>query len=387
MTPDETGEYKMSQTTFAVSGPVLLPTGQIEDATVYLSAGQIQRVERGRDPGADLSTEGAVLPGLIDLQVNGAYGFDFTNDASTVLEVAARLPATGVTAYMPTVITSRFESYPARVAEISQAAREAQGGARILGVHLEGPYLNPRRKGAHPAECLRPIDVEEIRRWAADGAVRIVTLAPELDGALEAARALRAMGKVVSAGHSDATFEQGQAAFAAGVNWATHLYNAQSALGHREPGMMGAILLSDVPCGLIVDGIHSHPAMVQLAWKLKGTQGIVLVTDCMAAMGMAPGSYELGHYNVIVNETSARLPDGTLAGSILRMDEAVRSMIDYTGCTLADAAQMASTAPARLMGLRHLGMLAPGCAADLVVLSPDLQVTHTFIGGALAYQR
>jgi N-acetylglucosamine-6-phosphate deacetylase len=324
---------------------------------------------------------------LIDLQVNGAYGFDFTNDASTVLEVAARLPATGVTAFMPTVITSRFESYPARLEEIGQAMQQASGGARVLGVHLEGPYLNPKRKGAHPQGYLRPIQLDEIRRWAEPEVVRIVTLAPELEGGLEAVQVLREMGKVVSAGHSDASYEQARAGFAAGINWSTHLYNAQSALQHREPGVMGAILLSDVPCGLIADGIHSHPAMVQLAWKAKGTAGIVLVTDCMAAMGMLPGRYELGHYAVIVDQISARLEDGTLAGSILRMDEAVRNMIVYSGCSLADAVQMASTVPARLMGLPNLGALVPGSAADIVVLSPEYEVTHTFIAGALAYQK
>jgi N-acetylglucosamine-6-phosphate deacetylase len=381
-------EIAMNQAEFVLSGPMLQQGGQVSESTLYLSQGTIARISAGRDSGADLTVEGVIIPGLIDLQVNGAYGCDFTNDASTVNQVARRLVETGVTAYMPTVITSAFDAYPARLAELSQAMSAAGADqARVLGVHLEGPYLNPVRKGAHPKEYIRPIDVNEIRRWAGHPAVRTVTLAVELDGALDAVRALRGMGLVTSIGHSNATYEQALAGYAAGANWATHLYNAQSPLQHREPGLMGAILVSSVPCGIIVDGIHSHPAMVNLAWKAKGVDGITLVTDCMAAMGMPPGTFELGHYEVIVTPDSARLADGTLAGSILRMDQAVRNMMAFTGCSLAEAVHMASTTPARLIGLARNGALLPGYAADITVLSAETQATHTFVAGKLVYQK
>jgi N-acetylglucosamine-6-phosphate deacetylase len=378
----------MNQVDFMLSGPVLSHGGQVSESTLTLSQGIISKIIPGRDPGADLAVDGIIVPGLVDLQVNGAYGCDFTNAATTINQVAQHLLETGVTAFMPTVITSAFDAYPTRLAEISQAMREAGGNqAHVLGVHLEGPYLNPLRKGAHPKEYIRPIDVEEIRRWAGYPEVRIVTLAVELEGALEAVRALREMGIVVSIGHSNATYEQALAGYTAGANWATHLYNAQSPLQHREPGLMGAILVSGVPCGIIVDGIHSHPAMVSLALKAKGTAGIVLVTDCMAAMGMPPGNYELGHYDVIVTPDSARLADGTLAGSILRMDQAVRNMMEFTGCGLADAVQMATANPARLMGLENTGALLPGYAADIAVLSADMLATHTFVAGKLVFQK
>lgn len=377
----------MSQFDFVLSGPTLHPGGEITESTLYLSGGSIARLAPGRDPGADLSVEGTIVPGLIDLQVNGAYGYDFTNDGSTVNEVARRLPETGATAFVPTIITSDFASYPARLAQVDEAARAAGSlGSRVLGVHLEGPYLSPKRKGAHPPEYFRPVDVEEIRRWAGHPIVRTVTLAVELEGALDAVRALRAMGKIVSVGHSNATYEEAVAAFSAGVNWATHLYNAQSPLLHREPGLMGAILVSSVPCGIIADGIHSHPAMVNLAWKAKGAGGITLVTDCMAAMGMPPGRYDLGHYETIVTPDSARLADGTLAGSILRMDQAVKNMMAFTGCSLGDAVQMASTNPARLLGLERSGALLPGYDADITVLSPDTRAAYTFVAGKLVYQ-
>lgn len=378
----------MNTADFVLAGPALMPGGQVLEVSLYFSSGQIDRISVGRDAGADLSVDGTITPGLIDLQVNGAYGCDFTNDASTVNYVAHRLVETGVTAFLPTVITSAFDAYPARLREISHAIHHpGRDQARVLGVHLEGPYLNPVRKGAHPQEHIRPVNVEEIRQWAGHEVVKIVTLAVELEGALEAVRALREMGITASIGHSNATFEQAAAGFAAGANWATHLYNAQSPLQHRAPGLMGAVLVSPVPCGIIPDGIHSHYAMVNLAWKAKGVHGIILVTDCMAAMGMPPGRYQLGQFEVVVTSESARLDDGTLAGSILRMDQAVRNMMSFTGCSLADALAMATLTPARLMGLNRCGQVTAGYAADLAVFSDQVEVTHTFVAGKLVYQR
>ncbi len=375
----------MTQKTFSLSGVVVSADGTAREATVYLTGSTISQVTPGRDPGADLTTDGTIVPGFIDVQVNGAYGYDFTSDASSVAEVAAKLPATGVTGFVPTIITSKFEEYPNRLREVREAMRANQPGARILGAHLEGPYLNPVRKGAHNPAYIRDIDVAEILAWADPSVVRIVTLAPELEGALEAIRALRKAGFVVSAGHTNASFAQIMAGFEAGINWGTHLYNAMSPFQHREPGMIGALLISAVPCGLIVDGIHSHPATVLLAWKAKGPNGIVLVTDCMQAMGMAPGRYILGEHAVVVDETSARLEDGTLAGSILTMDQAIRNMMAFTGCSLADAVHLATVTPACLLGLERKGVIAPGFDADLAVLSPANEVTHTFVGGNLAF--
>lgn len=212
-----------------------------------------------------------------------------------------------------------------------------------------------------------------------------MTLAPELPGALDAIKALRAKGVVVSAGHSNASFEEAIAAFNAGVGWGTHLFNAMSSLGHREPGLPGALLTSSVPCGLIADGIHVHPAMVKLAWSAKGAHRLTLVTDAMEAMGMPPGRYKLSDREVIVDATSARLADGTLAGSILRLDQAVRNVVEFTGCSLAEALTMASATPASVLGLERKGRIVAGGDADLVVLDNALHVTHTLVGGELVY--
>ena len=355
------------------------------EAAILIEDDIIARVAPGLEPGADVVvTDGVIAPGFVELQINGAYGVDFTTDARTIVEVSARLPATGVTAFVPTIITSPFDDYPHRLAEAREAVGTARG-AEVLGLHLEGPYLSPRRPGAHDPGLLRAIDVDEMLAWADPDIVRIVTLAPELPGAGSAIRALRARGILVSVGHSNASYEEAMAAFAAGIAWGTHLYNAMSPLGHREPGLMGALLASPVPVGLIADGIHSHPAMVKVAYRCKGADGIAIVTDAMEAMGMTPGTYRLADRTVVVDSKVARLADGTLAGSILTMDAGVRNMIEFSGCTQAEALAMAGATPARILGLHRKGRIAKGCDADLTILDSMGRVTGTWARGARVY--
>jgi N-acetylglucosamine-6-phosphate deacetylase len=375
---------------FTLSGPTLLPGGDIAPAIVILDGETIRDVTPGLDARAGLTTGGVIAPGFIDLQVNGAYGCDFTVDPASIAPVAARLPETGVTGFLPTCITSPIESYAGWLDAAHQAALDARSErcARVLGVHLEGVYFSPHKAGAHNPALLRPVDVEEIlARYARHPSVRVVTLAPELPGALDAIRALVERGIIVSAGHSNATYAEAEQAIAAGIRWGTHLFNAMHDLRHREPGLPAALLLSDIPVGLIVDGVHLHPAVVKLVYRLKGAGGITLVTDAMAAMGNAPGTYNLGGYAVNVDEVSARLPNGTLAGSILTMDGAVRNVIVQSGCTLAEALRMASASPAALLGLEQQGRIAPGCDADLVLLDGALHVQATLVRGEIVYRR
>ncbi len=370
----------------ALAGRTLLPDGSFAEATVRIKDQWIDAVQAGIDRKADVVTSGWIAPGLIDLQVNGGFGSDITADPTTMSALAARLTATGVTSFMPTIITSPLDRYPALLRSFKETVHAANG-ASILGVHLEGPFLSPGRAGAHNPALLRTPSIEDYDRCMASASVRMVTLAPELPGALALVRHLVARGIVVSAGHSNATFAQAQAGFEAGIMWGTHLFNAMSPLAHREPGLAGALLASDVTSGLIVDGIHVHPAVVKTAWRAKGANGLTLVTDAMAAAGMSPGEYRLGDRHVFVDETSARLADRTLAGSILQMDAAVRNVIAYAGCSLADAVRMASTTPARLLGISNRkGLIAPGYDADLVILDESLRVASTMVGGAVVYQ-
>lgn len=370
---------------FSISGNALLTDG-FAPVTLLISNTQIAAIRPGIDRRADYVAEGWIAPGFIDLQVNGAFGVDFTTDPASVATIAARLPATGVTAFLPTIITSPLDDYPRRLRDLERAARDARG-AQILGVHLEGPYLNPKRAGAHDPNYLRTPRVSEMETWAGSPAVRVATLAPELPGALEAINWLCARGIVVSAGHSDANYAQALAGFQAGITWGTHLFNAMSPFTHREPGLAGALLSSDVPCGLIVDGVHVHPAAVKTAYRAKGARGIALVTDAMAALGMGAGRFKLGDRDVLVDANSARLGDGTLAGSILQMDAAIRSVIDYTGGSLADAITMASTTPAHALGLKRKGRIAADGDADLVVLDKSLRVEMTMARGEIVFER
>jgi N-acetylglucosamine-6-phosphate deacetylase len=328
-----------------------------------------------------------LTPGFIDLQFNGGFGHDFTADPTTIWQVAAQLPRYGVTAFLPTVITSPLTTIAAAQAVVTQPPAGEPTGAVPLGLHIEGPFLNPQKKGAHNPAYLRSPDVDAVAGWSPVQGVRLVTLAPELPGALDLVELLHDRGILVSAGHSTATYAEATAGFDAGIRYATHLFNAMPPLGHREPGLPGALLSDARPVvGLIVDGVHSHPAMVDLAWKALGNRRLNLVTDAMAALGMPPGKQLLGDFEVWVDETSARLPDGTLAGSILSLDQALRNLLDFTGCTLAEALPTVTRTPAAALGLAHeRGSLAVGYRADLVLLDAELQVVATLVDGNVVF--
>jgi N-acetylglucosamine-6-phosphate deacetylase len=248
--------------------------------------------------------------------------------------------------------------------------------------------LNPGKKGAHNPAYILPPSPEVIEDWSPENGVRLVTMAPEIPGALDVIRELRKRGVVVSAGHSLASYDEAVRSFDAGITKGTHLFNAQPPLDHRQPGLSAALLTDRrVSVGLIADGIHVHPAMIDLAWRMKGPRGVVLVTDAMAALGMPPGNYHLGDYDVIVDAASARLLNGTLAGSILTHDTAVRNLMNYTGCSLAEALAAASLNPGNLIGLESKGRLEPGADADLILLNPGGQVMSTLVAGQIVYQK
>ena len=283
-------------TPWALVGETLTLSGPARAAVVVRDEKIVDVV---RDPiSGDLPSDrrefaGLLCPGFIDLQINGAFGADVGCDPRTVATLSAKLPRTGVTSYLPTLISSPSELY-----EPFLAALEHDGpkpGARVLGAHLEGPFLAPSRKGAHDAANLRPVDTGFLRRLLGLGRVRVMTLAPELTRAREAIELLREEGTVASAGHTEATYEEVLAAVDAGLELGTHLYNAMSAMGHRAPGAVGALLASErVRVGVVPDGVHVHKGALRVAYRIKGPENLFLVTDAMAAAGMPPGDYELG---------------------------------------------------------------------------------------------
>ncbi|MGB1252195.1 MAG: N-acetylglucosamine-6-phosphate deacetylase [Candidatus Promineifilaceae bacterium] len=346
--------------------------------------------------GAGISAENAPIidaernylcAGFIDLQCNGGFGHDFTHDPRTIWEVARQLPQFGVTSFLPTIITSPLDVVERARHVIKQASpsnfpqRGRDLSAIPLGLHVEGPYLNPLKKGAHSAEHLRQPSVDEVADWRPETGVRLVTLAPELPNADAVIGQLAQNGVIVSAGHSMATFDQASHAFNVGVRYGTHLFNAMPALHHRKPGLAAALLADErATVGIIPDGVHVHPDLVKLVWRMaKGR--INVVTDAMAAMGCAEGVYQLGEQGVRVDATSARLADGTLAGSIVTLDQALRNLWRWTNCSVPDAIRTITQIPADLLGLAHKGRVDVGCDADLVLLDKKLRIQQTIIGG------
>lgn len=344
-----------------------------------------------------------VAPGFVDLQVNGGFGHEVGADPAALRALAAALPATGVTAFLPTLVSRPEAEYAACFAAIDEeraaAARgERPGAAHILGLHLEGPLLAPARAGAHARAPIEAATADLVRRLAADPSrVRLVTLAPERAGALELVAALRARGIAVSLGHTEATFETFTAAIDAGATLATHVWNAMSPFHHRAPGATGAALADDRVTALAVaDGVHTHPAAFRVAARAKGPGRLGLVTDAIAAAGLGPGPSQLAGRAIVVDATSARLPDGTLAGSTLTMDRAVRNAMHFAALSIDEAVQMASVTPRAALAAAAAGLsedvpaspgLAVNAAADLVLLDDDFTVRATFVGGRLAYAK
>ncbi len=329
-----------------------------------------------------------VAPGFCDLQVNGLGGLDVADGADAIAGIADRLPAHGVTAFCPTVVTGPLDKLVTAPAEAARAARAAGPRARVLGIHQEGPFLSPAKRGAHDPDHLRPPDPVGVDRVIA-ARPRIITLAPELPGALEAITRLVSAGIVVSVGHSDASAEVARAGFWAGARMATHLFNAMSPLGHRAPGVPGAVLTTGwVTAGLIADGLHVAPALLEIAARLKGPSGILLTSDAVAAADSPPGRYRLGTRVVVSDGHRIVLEDGvTLAGSMATTDVLVRTMAQLPGVGLQPAIAMATSTPARLLGETGWGTLRAGAAADLVLLDAELRVETTLVAGEIAYRR
>lgn len=327
-----------------------------------------------------------IAPGFIDLHVHGGGGAQFNTDAaSEVAEVAAFHARHGTTSLLATTVAAAVPDLLTSLHAIRAAADERRG-ARILGAHLEGPFVSRDRPGAMDAASFLRVDLEVARRLvlAAEGCVSMMTLAPELPGALELIGELVEAGVVVSLGHSAASFEQAVAAVRAGARSVTHLFNAMAPFGHRAPGLVGAALeLAELNCELICDGVHVDPVGLRLALRSKGAGGLRLVTDAVSAAGMPDGVYPLGPASVLVLGGRATVAGlDTLAGSTLTMDAAVRNAVGLMGVSVPDAVAMASSVPARVLGLDdRLGSIAPGFDADLVVLDDELRAVGTMVGG------
>ncbi len=360
-----------SMSPILLHGRVLTPQDDFPLASVLIDGERIAWVREGKVDvaGATRIAEAGdtVVPGFIDLQVNGVAGHDARAGTGAIESMSASLPRFGVTGFVPTLISRPIGE---GVAFVGDCATAESPGARVLGAHVEGPFLNPKYRGAHDPACLVLPTPEHVARFVASPPL-LMTLAPELPGALEAIRALTGAGVTVSAGHSGASLGEAQAGFDAGVRFGTHLFNAMAPMHHRDPALPGALLGDErITVGLIADGVHVHRSMLSVAIKVAG-----------------PGRTIAGR-DVFSDGTSVRLADGTLAGSAATMDHLVRVMAGLPGVDLRQAVEMASTTPARAIGIDdRTGSIRPGAQADLVVLDAALQVRLTLVGGRIAYQR
>ncbi len=390
---------------FLADADVVLPDRVMSPATVVVDGDRIIDVLHSapaHSPGdlrIDLRRH-TVVPGFVDVHVHGIEGTDTLDGGDAIERIAARLPRFGVTAFCPTSVACSPDDLRTMLSAV-RAARLTRPAAssRVLPAHLESNFINPEYRGAQPGECLRlprgrgkegeftgEAILSEIAAARPD--VGILTIAPEIDGALDLIRLLTSHGHRVSLGHSGASYEQALDGIAAGARHATHLFNRMTPISHRAPGLAAAVLEhDDVVAELICDGVHVHPAMARVALAAKSPSRIMAITDGTAGAGLPFGSRaSLGGRTITVRD-AAYLDDGTLAGSVLTMDRAFALLISRMGLSLVDAATVCSTTPARAMGLQGFGVIAAGMAADLAVLSADLTVTQTWIGGELAFGR
>jgi N-acetylglucosamine-6-phosphate deacetylase len=341
--------------------------------------------------------DAVLVPGFVDIHIHGGAGHDVMEAGADALPpVEQLLAAHGVTTYFPTTVTAPVDATLSALARLADAIEVAKRNPRIadsptsglrarpLGIHLEGPFISHSRRGVHPPENLLPPSVAAFERFwqAARGHIRVMTIAPELPGAVEVIAEAAARGVCVSLGHSDADLNAARAGFAAGARHATHTFNAMRPLDHRDPGILGEVLTdSRLSADIIADGIHLDPVIVQLFLKAKGPDAAVLITDATAATGMPDGRYRLGSLAVDVKDGRCAA-GGKLAGSVLTMDRAVRNVMQFAQWDLQQAVRLATLNPARVVGLKSGGVLEAGSLADLVVLSPSGEVRNTMVRGA-----
>jgi N-acetylglucosamine-6-phosphate deacetylase len=379
-----------------VGGTLVTPHSLIPKGLLVAQEGKIQWVgpyQEGVIPErcSIFRAEGQlVVPGFIDNHVHGGAGFDLMRDGvEGVRRVAQHLLRYGTTGFLPTTVSAAHSDILLALKAFKKVAQEGGAKAHILGFHLEGPYINRKKKGAQPEEGIREANLEEVRDYIAEGegGIRVMTLAPEIPGGMEMIRWLASHQIIPSLGHTSADYETTLQAISAGAQQITHLFNAMEGFHHRKPSLLVAGLTEpSLRVELICDGVHVHPAVARLAIRSKGPDNLLLITDGMSAVGCPDGEYWLGKNRVYVRGNLCTLADGTLASSMLTMNLAVKNAMAFAGVSLVEAVRMASLVPAQAIGVAHCkGSLEVGKDADIAVLNPDFTVSATFLMGEKVY--
>lgn len=373
-------------------GIILTPHEILTGYALIVENGTIAALVPASSPvAADVTLDASglwVTPGLIDVHVHGGGGHDTMDATPEAIHGMARFFAShGVTSYFPTTMSAPAVAIHAAIENVARCP-QPQDGAQHLGVHVEGPYLNPGYPGAQPASALRNPDPAEYQRWLDSGVVKLITIAPEIEGAKQLIELGVSQGIEFAAGHTGATYEEMLTAVDGGLRQATHTFNAMLGLHHRQPGTLGAALSDDrLYAQIIGDGIHVHPAMVKLLVRAKGKDRTILITDSMRAAGLPDGAYGLGDQPITVQGGIARTAGGALAGSTVTLDAVLRNAIRFAGISLADALAMATSTPAEAMHLAgRKGVLRPGADADVVLWDEQLNVRLAMVGGDVVYQ-
>jgi N-acetylglucosamine-6-phosphate deacetylase len=382
--------------TVITAARLVTPLEWIESPVIVVEDGRIidlqSRAAMEIPAGRLLDFPGLILaPGFIDIHIHGGAGRDAMEASESALaQIERQLVKHGVTAYLPTTVTASQERILKALdglGKLIATANKNQGRAAPLGIHLEGPFISHAKRGVHPPQDLLPPSPEALERFwqASAGTIRMMTIAPELPGAVETIRYARNLGVHSSLGHSNATYQEAQSGISAGADHATHTFNAMRALDHRDPGILGAVLENDeLTADIIADGIHVHPSVLKLFLRAKGADRAILITDAISATGMPDGVYSLGGLEVQVSNGRCEYLD-KLAGSVLTLDRAIRNVMSFAGWQLQQAVKLATLNPAQRLGISdQRGLLAPGRRADLVVLTPEGEVVHTIIGGEIA---
>jgi len=389
---------KKDKKTIISNGTIITPFQSLENKAISIEKGKITDIKERKVMDIPAGVEvidagnGFVVPGFIDIHVHGGGGSDIMDGKyKAVKQVATTHSRFGTTAFLPTTMTMSKDKIIESLKSIHEAFIKGTGAAEILGVNLEGPYISSEKKGAQKEKDIKKASTREFLEFnkASGNLIRLITIAPEMPGAIDFIRWLHKQGVIVSVGHSNATYKQVQEGIKAGLTHVTHTFNAMRGFNHREPGVVGAALSSPkLILEMIADGIHLHPVAMKILIKIKEIGKIVLITDAMRAASKPEGTYNLGGQEVTVVRGQARLKDGTLAGSVLTMDKAVCNMVDKVGVSLTEAIQMATASPARCLGVESKkGSLEPGKDADIVILNKKLKVELTMVKGKIVYKR
>lgn len=383
------------------AGTIYTPMEEIENGVILIDGHRISKVGPKHEikvPAGAMVVDNKdriIVPGFIDLHIHGAAGHDLMEGTpEAVMAVGTYLARHGTTSYLATTVTASLErtlhagkslGEIIRSSQSSHGASDRIAGAQPLGIHFEGPFLNIKKRGAHPASQIQKPSTDTLARIldAAGNTARVVTLAPELEGALAVLEYARSRGLRVGIGHSNATFEEAERAIAAGATHAVHVYNAMRPFGHRDSGIIGAVLVDDrVSAELICDGVHVEPSAIRLLVKAKGVARVILVSDSLSGAGMPDGNYRLGNFTVHVAGGVCRTVEGNLAGSTITLDAAVRNLANFTGLSYQACLPCVTFNPARILGLeKQKGVIAPGADADLAILDRNHYVTQTYVRG------